>query len=119
MPLPRRDHIAILTGMAGVCLLAWIQLFSMAAAMDGAPMAGDVLGMRAWTALDFWLMFLMWAVMMVGMMLPTAMPMTLVYAAVARKAERQGTPVAPTAAFVLGYIVMWTLFSVAATASRS
>ena len=63
-------------------------------------------------------MFLMWAVMMVGMMLPTAAPATLVYAAVARKAARQGTPVAPTACFVAGYLVMWTLFSIGATAAQ-
>jgi predicted metal-binding membrane protein len=56
--------------------------------------------------------------MMVGMMVPTAAPMTLVYAAVARKAARQGTPVAPTAAFVAGYVAAWTLYSVAATAAQ-
>ena len=61
---------------------------------------------RPWTALDFFLMFLMWAVMMIGMMVPTAMPMTLVYAGVARKANAQDTPLAPTATFVAGYVVM-------------
>jgi len=63
-------------------------------------------------------MFWMWAVMMVGMMVPTAAPMTLVYAAVARKAARQGTKVAPTAAFVAGYVAMWTLFSLGATLAQ-
>jgi predicted metal-binding membrane protein len=56
--------------------------------------------------------------MMVGMMVPTAAPVTLVYAQVARKAARQGTPVAPTVAFVAGYVAMWTFFSVAATAAQ-
>ncbi|MFQ5382612.1 MAG: DUF2182 domain-containing protein, partial [Dehalococcoidia bacterium] len=60
-------------------------------------------------------MLLMWVVMMIGMMVPTAVPMTLVYAAVVRKAGRQGTPIAPTAMFVLGYVVVWSLFSLAAT----
>jgi predicted metal-binding membrane protein len=31
-----------------------------------------------------------------------------------RKAERQGTPMAPIAAFVSGYLVMWCLCSVGA-----
>jgi predicted metal-binding membrane protein len=56
--------------------------------------------------------------MMVGMMLPSATPATLVYTAVARKAAREGTPVAPVAAFVLGYLTMWTLFSAGATVAQ-
>ena len=53
--------------------------------------AADVLKIKPWNGIDFLLMFLMWAVMMVGMMTPTAIPMTLIYAAVARKAATQGT----------------------------
>jgi predicted metal-binding membrane protein len=44
--------------------------------------------------------------------------MTLVYAAVARKAAREGTVLAPTAVFVLGYVAMWTGFSAGATAAQ-
>ncbi|MEN8181084.1 MAG: DUF2182 domain-containing protein [Myxococcota bacterium] len=121
--LPRRDRIAILAALGGVSALAWVYLVVMAVKMqgvemDGMAMGGVMLEIRPWTALDFGLMFLMWAVMMVGMMVPTAMPMTLVYAAVARKAERQGTPIGATAAFASGYVVMWTLFSVAATLAQ-
>jgi predicted metal-binding membrane protein len=79
---------------------------------------GNMVMIHHWTPFDFLMMFLMWAVMMVGMMVPTAVPMTLIYAAVARKAQRQGTPLAPTGAFVTGYIAMWTLFSVGATAAQ-
>jgi len=116
--LPRRDRIAILAGLGGAALLAWVYLVAIAAGMDEMPAGGEMLGMRAWTALDFALMFLMWAVMMVGMMVPSAAPMVLIYAAVARKALRQGTPVAPTSAFVCGYIAIWTAFSLGATAAQ-
>ena len=44
--------------------------------------------------------------------------MVLIFAAVARKALREGTPIAPTAAFVSGYVATWTLFSLAATAAQ-
>jgi len=71
--------------------------------------------LHRWMPLDWVFMFLMWAVMMVGMMLPSAVPMTLLYAGMVRKADRQGTPMAPTAAFVSGYLAMWVLFSVGAT----
>jgi len=74
--------------------------------------------LRPWTGLDFLLMFSMWAIMMVGMMVPTAAPMTLLYAAVARKAAGQSTPLAPIGVFVAGYIAMWTVFSLAATLAQ-
>ena len=115
--LPGRDRVAIVSALAGVTILAWIYLIAAAAAMDSmSPSA--MMQIRPWTALDGLLMFLMWAVMMVGMMLPSAAPMTLIYAAVARKAAREGTALAPTAVFVGGYIAMWSLFSAAATAAQ-
>ena len=118
--LPRRDKIAILTGLIGVTVLAWIYLVVMATGMAdmGSSDSMAMMQLRRWTAVDFLLMFLMWAVMMVGMMAPTAIPMTLIYAAVARKAAHQDTPLAPTATFVAGYIVIWTLFSAAATVAQ-
>jgi predicted metal-binding membrane protein len=97
--------------------LAWLYLVWMALQM-GAHDMGRMLALRPWSAVDFALMFFMWVVMMIGMMVPTAAPTALVYAAVARKASQQGTPVAPTFLFVSGYVVVWTLFSVAATLAQ-
>lgn len=78
----------------------------------------EMLRIRAWDAGDFVLTLLMWAIMMVGMMLPSATPTTMVYTAVARKAGREGTVVAPTVVFVAGYLALWTLFSGFATAAQ-
>ena len=117
--LPRRDRWAVLMALGATTAVAWAYLVAMAVEMGGMDMGSSMaMEIRPWTALDFLLMFVMWAVMMVGMMVPTAAPTTLVYAAVARKAASQGTPVAPTAAFVCGYVAMWTLFSVAATVAQ-
>jgi len=115
--LPRRDRVAVLAGLAGVTAIAWAALVRMAVAMDPGAMAQSA-GVHAWSGADFALMFCMWTVMMVGMMIPTATPMTLVYAQVARKASRQGSPLAPTAVFVAGYVAMWTLFSLGATLAQ-
>jgi len=82
------------------------------------PGMGDPSTLHPWTALDAALTFAMWAVMMVGMMLPSATPMTLIYAGVVRKAARDGSVLPPTAVFVAGYLCAWTLFSGAATASQ-
>jgi predicted metal-binding membrane protein len=79
---------------------------------------GAMSAMQPWTATEFALRLLMWVVMMVAMMVPTAAPMTLMYAAVARKAATQHSPVAPTFVFVAGYIAMWTIFSLVATLAQ-
>src|SRR6202042_1842370 len=86
--------------------------------MNGDSMADAMTGVKPWTATEFGLIFAMWALMMVAMMVPTAAPMTLMYAAVARKAAAQHNPLAPTFVFVAGYIAMWTIFSLAATVAQ-
>lgn len=113
----RPDVLAILGSLAGVTVLAWIYLFAVApdVSMPGMSRMGVV---PSWDAPYLVMMFLMWTIMMVGMMLPAVAPTVLVYAAVARKSRRQGRPTAPTAIFVSGYVTVWTLFSLAATASQ-
>jgi predicted metal-binding membrane protein len=112
--LPRRDFWAIVVSLSGVTLLSWAYLFSIAGDMSGMA----VMEMPAWTAGYFLMMFLMWAIMMIGMMLPSVTPTVLIYASVARKSARQGTPVAPTGLFVSGYIAMWMGFSSLATLAQ-
>jgi predicted metal-binding membrane protein len=82
------------------------------------PVANAMMGMRAWTATEFVLVLIMWAMMMVAMMVPTAAPMTLVYAAVARKAATRPNPLGATFVFVGGYIAIWTVFSLVATIAQ-
>ncbi len=112
--LPRRDRIVILSALAGVTALAWLYLVIMAARMPEMNPA-MMMGVRPWSALDFWMMFLMWAVMMVGMMVPSAAPMILLFALVARKAGEKGHAMASVPVFVAGYILAWSAFSLAAT----
>ena len=123
--LLRRDRLPPLLGLIGVSLLAWAWLVWMAAMMGGmAGMGGEAMGgmmmpaLRAWSAADWVLMFLMWAVMMVGMMLPSATPMILLYDRVRERQEAKGASLAATGIFALGYLVAWSLFSLAATAAQ-
>ena len=51
------------------------------------------------------LFLITWLVMMVAMMFPSVAPMTLAFASVTRS---RGEGVVPTAAFVLGYLLVWT-----------
>jgi predicted metal-binding membrane protein len=109
--LAARTRIAILAGLAGAAALAWLAIVRMEQTMWGMPMAG----LHPWSALDFAMMLAMWAVMMVGMMIPSAAPAVMIYAHVERRAARDGHVLAPTGVFVAGYLLAWTLFSVAAT----
>lgn len=116
--LPRRDTLAVLFSLTAITLLAWGYLIDMAGDMTTMSSTANMMSVHPWTGREFGFMFLMWAIMMVGMMVPTAIPMTLTYAGVARKANAQQTPIAPTAVFVTGYLVIWTVFSVAATTAQ-
>ena len=120
--LPWQDKVAILTLLGVVTILAWLYLVDMAMGMDmGSMMSGDSGGMmmmREWNSSYFIAMLLMWVIMMIGMMVPTAVPMALIYAAISRKAAQQGITLVPTSTFVFGYVVMWSLFSLAATLAQ-
>jgi len=61
------------------------------------------------------MVFVMWTVMMVGMMTPSAGPMILMYARLGRQTEPQGAPLAATVWFVAGYFLAWVAFSLLAT----
>jgi len=114
--LPRRDFLSITISLAGITVLAWAYVIMMAKDMSTpAYLSMAALQIQNWSSGYFWMMFSMWAVMMVGMMVPSAAPMILIYAAVAKKAERQGMPIASTGAFTSGYILMWIIFSLLVT----
>jgi len=112
--LAARTRIAIWAGLAGAAALAWLGILRMEQTMWGMPMAG----LHPWSALDFAMMLAMWAVMMVGMMIPSAAPAVMIYAQVERRAARDGHVLAPTGLFVAGYLLAWAGFSVGATLAQ-
>ena len=107
----RHDRALVLTGLAVVTGLAWLYLAVLAAGMDGMS-AMAALEIRPWSAGDFALVVLMWAVMQVGMMIPGAAPTILLFARVSRVQREKGRKVASVSAFVLGYVLVWSGFSV-------
>ena len=69
----------------------------------------------AWSAGYFALMLAMWVVMMAAMMLPSATPMILLHATLARRRHpRQFAALAANGLFVLGYVAVWSGFAAAA-----
>jgi predicted metal-binding membrane protein len=70
-----------------------------------------------WTAADVFFTFAMWAVMMAGMMAPSASPMLLLFAATGTgRGERNAS--LKTLTFGLGYLAVWTGFSAGATLAQ-
>ncbi len=67
-----------------------------------------------WTPSYAGVMFVMWWVMMMAMMLPSASPMILLVARVNRTQKAQGGPFLPTSLFAAGYLVAWGVFSLLA-----
>ena len=114
----RRDRIIVGIALAGLAALAWAYVLWLAADMDmgGMDMTGfrmipAGLGIMApanapWGAIEFGFVFAMWAVMMVGMMAPSAAPMILMYARVGRQGAAKGTPFAATGWFAAGYFLL-------------
>lgn len=71
-----------------------------------------------WTPGYALLMVLMWWIMMVAMMLPSASPMILLFARVQRKEQAKGAPFVSTSVFTAGYLVIWGVFSVSAAGTQ-
>lgn len=112
----KRDRWLTAVALIAAVLLCWAWLVAM-----GRDMYGAMDGAAAWMMTDRWdaahvlLLFGMWAVMMIGMMLPSAAPTLLLYAAVVRKSSEGVQAPRRVYAFAAGYLVVWTLFSAAAT----
>jgi predicted metal-binding membrane protein len=87
-------------------------------AMDMNGMGMVAPAFTPWTTVHFLFMFAMWSVMMVGMMTPSAAPMVLIYAQVARRSVAPGPAFAPAGWFVAGYLLAWILFSVLAALAQ-
>jgi predicted metal-binding membrane protein len=96
---PRRSarHVWTATLLLAAALLAWIVAVDRMRGMDAGP--GTDLGGLAW--------FLgIWVTMMAAMMLPSAAPMTLMFARVSSSS--------PPSVFVAGYLAVWTAYGLAA-----
>src|SRR5262245_46952795 len=123
----QRDRAIVAAALVVLAGLAWAYVLWLAAgmAMGGMDMPGFrmlpasvVVGMPAnvpWDATEFAFVFAMWAMMMVGMMTPSATPMILIYARVGRQAAQEGKPFAASAWFASGYLLAWISFALIAT----
>jgi len=94
---------------------SWVWLGLMIADMSHIPgMASMMVAPRMITAEMFYGMFVMWAVMMAAMMLPTAAPMIAAFARMQAGDRAKDASWLSVAAFSAGYVLVWSGFSFAA-----
>lgn len=121
--LIRRDRLVTVLALAAITVLAWTYLVREAASMESMAVdarmhaAMGMADMHAWGLADGLALFIMWAVMMAGMMLPSAAPVVLLILSVYR---RRGDRLArvSSVAFVGGYLFVWTMFSAGAAVTQ-
>ena len=103
----RHGRRIVLVALALLTALAWIYLWRAPMPM---PAANGGLRAPEYAALTF----AMWFVMMVGMMTPAAAPVLLLFDRIERVPPRN-LATARTPLFLLGYLLVWALYSLAAT----
>jgi predicted metal-binding membrane protein len=112
----RGERVPVVVLLVLVPVVSWTWIVIMARDMYG-PMTGASAWMMTldWDVRHLLLLWAMWAVMMTGMMLPSAAPLLLLYGAAARRSSPQ-TAARQTYALAAGYLAAWSTFSLGATA---
>ncbi|MFW8636962.1 DUF2182 domain-containing protein [Cribrihabitans pelagius] len=120
--LARRDRAVVLAAAAAIVLLSGLYTLS------GGGMGMSALEMTrmtvpgpaqmpapGWSLSHAALVFLMWWVMMIAMMTPSAAPVLLLFAAVKRAGPEAARAAPLSLLFLSGYLLAWAGFSAAAT----
>ena len=107
----------ILAALLTLTALSWLYLVWMPmSASDFGSIGARIAAPVPPTVVNLWLVFVMWVVMMVAMMLPSAAPMILTYAQIAR--GRDADSIGRAWIFAAGYLAVWTIFSAGATMTQ-
>lgn len=121
--MPRRGRLLISICLLIITALAWVYLIHLDGLMsrsiqDDVAMAAMGMATNAsWTLVDVWFAFVMWLIMMIGMMTPVAAPVLFLFAATAARHHDRGTP-RVVVAFALGHVAVWAGFSACAALAQ-
>ncbi|MGO9901991.1 MAG: DUF2182 domain-containing protein [Solirubrobacteraceae bacterium] len=102
--LLRPSPVLVSAAIVAAALVTWIVTADRMQGMDAGP--GTNLGGLGWFVG-------VWATMMAAMMLPSVMPMTLVFARVSAEHQR-GRSFVPSWVFIIGYLAVWTAYGLLA-----
>ena len=115
MPVFLRQRVILGILLFVMVALAWIYLIWMASSMaisNSSQIANNALmpAMTFSNTTRIWWLFVMWAVMSVAMMLPTALPMVMLFSRFWEGRHPNIESVKPTLLLVLGYLMVWIGF---------
>ena len=119
----RPDRLAIVASLSGIVILSWFYLWQEAARMESMAMGPGEMAATPMSSMPVaspWGVglllptFLMWTIMMCGMMIPSAAPAILLYGSIVRKNRARGSILPSAWIFTAGYLAVWTGFSLAA-----
>jgi len=125
-----RDRRLTGVALAALVVLAWSYLLVLSKQMSDDASMASMPGMRAMpnmprlggatggAAQSIALTVLMWWTMMIGMMVPSAAPMILLFGNVQRRQLAAESPTLRVALFAGGYVAIWGAFSVLAAAAQ-
>ena len=124
--LLRRDRVIVAVTLAALIVASWFYLLHLASAMPGMAMPDmptmpgmAMPAMHTWSWVEIGALVIMWGVMMIAMMTPAAAPMILMFSTIHRRRTAEGRPAVPTAIFILGYLVVWTIYRVVAALAQA
>jgi predicted metal-binding membrane protein len=130
-----RDRWLIAGCLALLTAFAWTYLLALSGQMSAPPSTPampDMPGMpgmaaataepmtmtSSWSAGTFALTIVMWWVMMIGMMVPSAVPIVLLFGGVQRRQLAAENPALRVAVFTMGYLLVWGAFSLLAATAQ-
>ena len=111
-------------GLTIIVALSWLYLAQMSARMSGmdstmaSTMAHHAMQMERAVPLEIFYAFVMWSVMMVAMMVPSAAPATGLFATMTGRRNPLQSPALPTAVYVAGYLAAWIGYSLFAAVAQ-
>jgi predicted metal-binding membrane protein len=104
-PFLRRHALATSTAVVAAALVTWVVTVERMRGMDAGP--GTDLGTLGWYVG-------VWVTMMAAMMLPSALPMVLLFDRMSHERARRWNRLGSTSLFVASYLAAWTLYGLAA-----
>jgi len=106
---PRRDRAILVGSLVALALVAWLSLFLWGASPYGQYLHHE--SIAGPLPLEISLFTLGWVLMIVAMMLPSSVPLVLVFAGVVGRRPHPGLLVS---LLLAGYLAIWSLFGAGA-----
>jgi predicted metal-binding membrane protein len=105
--------VILVGGLCAVTAVSWLYLVRMARDMEVTCCAA--MAKATGRGMGVGWVLAMWIVMMAAMMVPTAAPMTVLFARFVRGRSPTARAVLPAGMMLLGYVIAWSLFGAVAT----